>query len=179
MSEAPTNRRRWFQFRMRTLLVFVLVGGVLCWGYWIGWPWWVAYRQRSAFESAVKLLKAGGAISTVSRRLSPSGDIPIAFPPPKQGHEFAMSSFELPGATYCVLFTLEHETETVSFTCTQLKVYRLPPMPPGYKRKAIEFPPAHLSKNKPHSGAYPQIDYTDDFFCFLTGTLKNNPGFKI
>ena len=57
MNDAPVNRRRWFRFRLRTLLVVVTVAAVGSWGYWVAWPWWQAYREQTLFEAAIQHLK--------------------------------------------------------------------------------------------------------------------------
>ena len=54
-----SDRRRWFQFRLRTLLVVVTLAAVASWGYWFGWPWWQNYQQQVRFEAAVRQLKTG------------------------------------------------------------------------------------------------------------------------
>ena len=54
-SDTPKPKRRWYQFRMRTLLVFVLLLSVPL--SWFAWKLQKARRQREAVEAIVE---AGG-----------------------------------------------------------------------------------------------------------------------
>ena len=61
--QAAANRRRLFQFRLRTLLAVVTVAAVSSWGYWVGWPSWQAFQMRKKFESNVRSFKVGDNLS--------------------------------------------------------------------------------------------------------------------
>ena len=150
----PPAKRRRFRFGLRTLLAVVTLAAVASWGYWVAWPRWREYRERAGFESAVKRLKIGDTIDTAFDLLTPGRDIPTVLPPPIRDRfpAFSMSTYESPGATYCVFFTLPTEAQAARGQhCTGLQVYRLPPMPPGYRRqtKVQEFPLMHAAVSDP------------------------------
>jgi hypothetical protein len=70
MSDTPVKRRRWFQFRLRTLLVVVTVAAVASWGYWMAWPWLYSYLERRRFELAASQIKAGATQKNVTTALA-------------------------------------------------------------------------------------------------------------
>ena len=53
----PNNRRRWFQYRLRTLLVVVLVASLLC--SWLGWK---LHAYRAEHRAAAALTDLGASI---------------------------------------------------------------------------------------------------------------------
>jgi hypothetical protein len=51
MTDVSQSRRRWFRFRLRTLLMLLTVAAVGSWAYWYGWDrwqWFLAQRQLVA-----------------------------------------------------------------------------------------------------------------------------------
>jgi hypothetical protein len=89
-----------------------------------------------------------------------------------------MCTCELPGATYCI-FGRFPPMERGS-VCASIEVYRLRPMPPGYRSQRDKSTSSlkYMSSYSDLSAHYPQMEYTDDFFCFLNGDRKNTPGFQ-
>jgi hypothetical protein len=174
-----TGNRRHFRFGLRTLLLLVTLAAVGSWGYWIGWPSWQAFRQRKTFESNVRSLKVGDHLTGATNLAGAKIDGLIVFQQAEAMYwKTGMCSYELPGATYCIFG--EFPRLSLGTECVGIEVYLLPPMPPGYRSQRSKSN-SHLKYMSSHSDLpvhYPQMEYTNDFFCFLNGDRKNNPGFQ-
>ena len=171
--------RRRFRFGLRTLLVVVTLAAVGSWGFWFGWPAWQAFQLRKTFESNVRSLKVGDHPTSTSNLAGAKNDGLIVLQQAEAtSWKTGMCSYELPGATYCVFG--EFPRLSLGTECVRIEVYRLPPMPPGYRsqRSKSNAPLKYMSSHSDLSGHYPQMEYTNDFFCFLNGDRKNNPGFQ-
>jgi hypothetical protein len=168
-----------FRFGLRTLLLLVTLAAVGSWGYWFGWPSWQAFRLRQKFESNVRSLKAGDNLSGATTLAGAKHDALMVL---RQAEALywssGMCSYELPGATYCVFGEFPRLSRGTE--CVRIEVYRIPPMPSGYRsqRNKSNSPLKYGSSHSDLPGHYPQMEYTNDFFCFLNGDRKNNPGFE-
>ena len=122
MAEAPINRRRWFQFRLRTLLILVSACAVLYWGYFLFWPWRSVYYQQVRFEQELKKIKVGTPYNEMLPPPWPTG-LTQSWSGP-----WELWRFNLPKATYCILIQAEY---TGNRPCKNVVVYRLAPPHPN------------------------------------------------
>src|SRR6187397_2447827 len=58
---APSPKRRWFQFSLRTLLIVITAGSL-----WLGWKMYTWRRQQAEQRKAVAAVKELGGTASVS-----------------------------------------------------------------------------------------------------------------
>jgi len=158
----------------------VTLTAVASWGYWIGWPWWVIYRQQAQFVASVKHVKAGMTIQKGlefadsdlhAKRIQITGKFDPKLRP-------VMCFFYLwANAVYCVRCvganweqTPEYLHVDVDSPLILFEVFRLPPMPPNYLGQGYDGPRL--------VALYGSHQYLADFAEFLYTDRKNNPGFQ-
>jgi len=172
MNEKTAKRRRWFQFRLRTLFVLVAVGALLCWGYWIGWPWFVSYREQLMWMDSAVQVRAG---MTFREAVEKSGEA-------KTGHysdsrfnyglPYRQANFlDWPGVEYCICYTRDL-TWGPDLPLERIEIFRLS-LPVAWY--------AHFhkkSRGPEDSVRYAPAADHEAFADFVFGDRKNDPGFK-
>jgi hypothetical protein len=161
MIDVPTTRRRWFQFRLRTLLALVTFAAVASWAYWIGWPWWLLHKEQARFLESVTNLKAGVLWKDVNLNCKTCGGGQFAIP------EFRNKTIVMncwPNVTYCVLIEVESAADGINETCTKIELFRLPPL--------------SLDEHVPGNSRSPKYEYLRSFFLMIGGDRKDSGGFQ-
>jgi hypothetical protein len=120
------------QYGLRTLLIFIAAGVVLCWAYWIGWPRWQIHREQMNFVTSLTQLKAG--ISTAKQpRLAWNKD----HSEKQMDEDLLIHFYKLPNAMYCVCYKLPRVlgVRVDEIRSVSVKVFQLPPPPENYQPK--------------------------------------------
>jgi hypothetical protein len=152
MSNSSATRRRWFQFRLRTLLAMIAVVAIICWGYWIGWPWWEQHR----FESALCNLKAGVTQWQVAQIRNEGKTFFLS----NDHFNTTITTIPRPNGLYCVypIFNGDWKGAIINRPCAKVKVFRLTHLPP--------FNSAVGNR---------EADLVSDFLQFLSDPKSDNP----
>src|SRR5262245_16903316 len=169
------------RFSLRTLLLVVTAAAVFCWAYWIGWPWWLVYREQCAFEATVKQLHIGSTTNDMlalplSDARARAGVIERSFIYPACGW-FVRG---WPNAVYVgVVLIDESPIEHVRVRFKSVALYRLSPIPKDYQ----PFSASIRNASRAEYFANPKAEkaryiYAQDFLDFIIGDPKHNPGFK-
>jgi hypothetical protein len=184
MNETKTKRR--FRFGLRTLLIVVTLAAVGSWGYFVGWPWWVVYREQMSVERAAKQLKPGMTLDEAGDILNASCSgfrvmhYQTACEDSGRGYPICHGAvhFETTKAGYIAFFEYERGlADLPNAVFKTVEVFRLPPVQANYQprtsrgRSSLDHPsgnPADL----------PLDMYMEDFFVFLSGDRKTDPGFQ-
>jgi hypothetical protein len=116
------------RFRLRSLLLIVGLFALVCWAYWIGWPWWQEYK----LVSALKQLKAGVRGDEIMQL--------VTSPPFAQfrlgqlaGKPSGVIMFTVRRGFYFVLLTYPDRNCLPQAPCETVNVYHLPPVPSEYQ----------------------------------------------
>jgi hypothetical protein len=179
MNNAPSEHRRWFQFRLRTLLVVVTLAAVASWGYWVGRPWWQNYQQQVRFEAAVRQLKTGMTPDAAEALLPVKDDYFLIMQWQSGGMKEAMGRHVLNNSVYCVLYKFDRVADRTT-PCVSVLVFRLPHVPRGMAQ-ADGNPDPGVAKDKmdpPPPGGILTEQYFNYFFWFTSVDRKTNPGFE-
>jgi hypothetical protein len=185
--EVTANRRRWLRFSLRSLMIVVTAGAVLSWGYFFGWPWFSAYYEQVRFERAASQLKAGDSTFTVmgaftaAGLLAPKKIAPTSYTSTERGTQFGLSQFVLKNAVYFVYleYPKDYSGGLLSAPSVRVEVFRLPPVPRGYKaqRKTIDKGNGNRTE-PPKLGEPPEKTYGDDFEDFLKSDRRDRNGMQ-
>jgi len=107
------------------------------WLYWIGWPWWQAYRELARFEESVKQLKAGSRVQDIHDARIWNDDFASCSVDNAQGRTLTLVQLEHPLAFYGVCFVPPRPApyKIWDMRCERVEVFRLPPMPRNYQPK--------------------------------------------
>jgi hypothetical protein len=178
-------KRRWFRFSLRTLLVVVTLAALGSWAYWIGWPWWLIHREQMKAESAAKQLKPGMTLDEAGKILNAScGGLRVmhyqtACEDSGKGYAICHGAvhFETSNADYIAFFEYERgHADLPNAVFKTVEVFRLPTVPTNYQPRTArgrssldQYPPGHPADS-------PLDMYMEDFFVFLSGDRKTNPG---
>ena len=121
-----SDRRRWFQFRLRTLLVVVTLAAVASWGYWFAWPRLYSYLERRRFELAASRLKAGVSekdVTTALAEFQPASR-PLEVSDLNANH-IRLARFDLSLTSYVIWLRYPGIVYDGS-SSTEIRVYRVP-----------------------------------------------------
>jgi hypothetical protein len=142
MSDQPTTRRRWFQFRLRTLLIFVTASAIFSAIYFIVWPKWQLYCEQADFEESVKQLKIG--VSEIGARTflrcKTATRMGMSAGSTAAGEPIVFNVFGWKNACYCVCYVMPRSAlgkDLLAAPCIRLEVYRLPPAPQDYHSEHV------------------------------------------
>ena len=181
------------RFRLRTLLLAVAAVAVLCWGYWIGWPSWLVYREQCQFEATFKQLHVGSTTDDMLALQLPDvrgmNWYPLTYQP-----AWGWFVRGWPNAVYVAVCRIrdpihpgwlaglfgESSMDLTRVPFKSVALYRLSPISKDYQpfsaRVRHAFPgwAEHLANPKVEKASI----YAEDFLDFITGDRKRNPGFK-
>ena len=138
----------------------VTLAAVASWGYWVGWPWWQNYCEQRSIECAAKQLKHGMTADDISQALTEPGHWTsrtniVCDGPDCRGE----THFDTGNAVYFTYFELQGEGDSDAKTpCKSIHVFRFRRAPADTDNVCD----AHAS----------------DFFDFISGDRKTNPGFQ-
>jgi hypothetical protein len=182
-----------FRFSLRTLILAITAGAVLCWAYWFGWPWWKNREYRLFLESA-KTLKVGMTEEQASQliqgvdRSRVFNSIMYSSPESITPHKPTKTVFYVwDDRIYCVYYMADYRAggglgSLFDWTspCDSIEVFRLAPRPVNYqnapnpRRGEIITRPPPPYRNEDVIYCY----YLQDFAVFISGDRKNNSGFE-
>jgi hypothetical protein len=179
MIDRPTNPRRWFQFRLRTLIVFTAICAVACWAVIDGVPWFQEYRRRAEFERIACQLQARGTSDTVRQNFYPLSFVSGSLGDDPQGDAIEIIRYNFKAATYFIVQRSSgswHRSTAIHFT--RIEVFRVAPEPKNYKPHAPEAI-ARLNNPSP-SNAWqdPGLFYQNDFAEYVNSDRKDDFGLK-
>ncbi len=166
MNEAKP-KRRCFRFGLRTLFVVVALAAVGSWAYWIGWPWWMNYREQKQFEAAVRELRVNDGDSIDGRLPLQLGDI-------TEGTrdfnlEYSIGKFVRRNASYCIVWSLR-PPEADKFEYLKMVAYRLQHAPDDYQPYRKHNVPKRENLTV---GRLRELNYIDDFADFILGDAQD------
>jgi hypothetical protein len=143
------------RFRLRSLLLIVVLFAMACWAYWIGWPWWQEYR----LVSALKQLKAGVTVDEV-KQLWNGGSRSIAMSDSTHKGMVCITVFALHNERYCIYYTFPKIENGVIRKSQSggVNVFRLPKVPSEYRTQ-------HLAAG----GMDRETSYVYEFLAFISG----------
>jgi hypothetical protein len=184
---ANSNRRRWFRFSLRSLIIFVTAGAALSWAYFFGWPWFSAYYEQVRFERAAKQLKVGDSTFSVmgaftaAGLLAPKKMAPTSYTSTESHTLFGLSQFVLKNAVYFVYleYPKDYSGGLLSAPSVRVEVFRLPPVPPEYQaqRKLVDKGNGNRTE-PPKPGEAPEKAYGDDFEDFIKSDRRDRNGLR-
>jgi hypothetical protein len=181
MESSPAIRRRRFRFGLRTLLAVVTLTAVASWSYWFGWPWWVNWREQVAFENSVRQIKAGMTRNQWTDLIQwNNSNRPASHDYDPQHVRVGLTWLVWPNAVYCIFYRVPGGiglNGDNNIPCSSIEVFRLPQIPRGYKARTE----SGKEYESPEFKDFPDIQtltYVSDFFGFISGDRKNNPGFQ-
>jgi hypothetical protein len=102
----------------------IAVVAIICWGYWIGWPWWERYR----FESVLCNLKAGVTQSEVAQTWNDGKTFFLT----DERLNTMITTIPRPNGLYCVYpIFYEGDWNGAIFNrpCARVEVFRLTQLP--------------------------------------------------
>jgi hypothetical protein len=179
-------KRRWFRFSLWTLFVLVTVVAVGSVAYWIGWPSWQDYCERTSVEKLFMTFKRG---MTTDECENVFFDDYSTF---KGQVQFESSSSVRAGtgninldagkATYVAFIEFEpNGSDGTVNTCKRIEVYQLPQPQVGYKARTEigrDLESRYFATRPFGPYEFARLLYIKDFNQFITGDRKNNPGFQ-
>ena len=172
MNNAPSDHRRWFQFRLRTLMISVTLAAVASWGYWIVWPWWQLRHEQAVFEESVHRLKSGQSSLSADKLLQSKTCLRIggAAGNTSSGEPIVFSAFAWKNACYCIYYILPTNAngDILGTAFNRVEVYRLPPVPNGYK-----------SSSWVGADSLPSYVWDSQKIIFNTPSAKIDPLYKL
>ena len=142
MEELRSNRRRRFQFRLRSLFTIIGICAVVCWAYWTGWPSLRAHFEQSHFALAAKRLKPGMTQDEIESQLVSEGlncsDVPTTewvgdwgfFR--RDGRWFGVLGYDFKSATFYVRYAYPRNAERPRGPVELVEIYRTGPTMPHY-----------------------------------------------
>src|SRR5690349_14291309 len=130
------------KFSLRTLLLLITVGTIVCWGYFIGLPKWKLHLEQQRFIDAIQQLKTG---MTISQLAPQARKAVVKFPTittgwtARESQEVNVGGYFFTDRFYFVVFVVDN-----SQTLSHLEILQLDLMPP-------EFPTSAMARYKPVS----------------------------
>ena len=167
-------------------MIVVTAGAVLSWGYFFGWPWFSAYHEQVR-ERAASQLKAGDSTFTVmgaftaAGLLAPKKIAPTSYTSTESGTLFGLTQFVLKNAVYFVYleYPKDYSGGLLSAPSVRVEVFRLPPVPRGYKAQRKVIDKGYGNRTEPPKlGEPPEKTYGDDFEDFLKSDRRDRNGMQ-
>jgi len=175
MNEAKP-KRRWFTFGLRTLFVMVTLAAIGSWAYWVGWPWWMDYREQRQFEAAARQLKIQDNDVADERRLPPKVHDMWHNTGDKRFH-YKIGKYIRTNVSYCIVFTFRKPAEpSAHFEPLKVSVYRVQHAPVDYRPYRDHAESIYAGS---HSPAWVRdLEYINDFEDFILGDAEDGRPFQ-
>ena len=179
MSTNP--KRRWFRFRVLTLLGLLTLVAACSWLYWYGWPLYEMHQEQMAFEAKIREQFRPGHTEYVARDLGGLEGKLVGFTSDANGNSVGFVRLEWPNASYVIYGPLKKGGATLQefVGFDGVEVFRLAPVPPSYApqteqgKKALPRSPKGNVYETPQSQAY-----RNDFIAMIAGDRRDDLGFE-